>query len=110
MAVCNTNLPSSFRPAGRPPLEPFPMARRTKKNDDGEQFTVIRTVRLKPSQAAELDAGAMELGASVSDLARELMFRRSAARPNVGTHSEAAVTKRQLEADTARPRRGRQSA
>jgi hypothetical protein len=27
-----------------------------------------------------------------------LMFRRSAARPNVGTHSEAAVTKRQLEA------------
>jgi hypothetical protein len=59
------------------------MARR-KKRDDGEQpeqLTVRRTMRLTPSQAAELDAGADKDGVCWSDLARELMFRRSAARP-----------------------------
>jgi hypothetical protein len=73
------------------------MARR-KKRDDDEQLTVIRTMRLTPRQAAELDATATEQDATWSDIARELMFRRSAARPNVGSRSEAAITKRQLEA------------
>ena len=57
------------------------MARRRKKKDAREQLTVKRTMRLTPSQAAEMDAGADEQGVSWSDFARELVSRRSAARP-----------------------------
>jgi hypothetical protein len=42
----------------------------------GEQFTVKRTVKLTPAMAAELDAAADRQGATWSDFARELMFRR----------------------------------
>ena len=51
------------------------MARR-KKTYAGERFTVKRTVQLTPAQAAEIDAAAEQQGATWSDFARELMFRR----------------------------------
>ncbi len=51
------------------------MARR-KKTYAGERFTVKRTLQLTPTMAAELDAAAERQGATWSDFARELMFRR----------------------------------
>jgi hypothetical protein len=49
---------------------------RRKKNYAGERFTVKRTLQLTPAQAAEIDAAAEQQGATWSDFARELMFRR----------------------------------
>jgi hypothetical protein len=49
---------------------------RYKKAYAGERFTVKRTLQLTPMQAAELDAAALRQGATWSDFARELMFRR----------------------------------
>jgi hypothetical protein len=76
------------------------MARR-KKDDDGERFTVKRTMKLTPTQAAELDAGADERGISWSDFARELVFRRFAEAGTVaGTrrNPQAAALVRELNA------------
>jgi hypothetical protein len=75
------------------------MARRT-KSDNGEQLTVRRTMRLTPSQAAELDANATERGVRVSMAARDKLFRRSAARPagSVITPTQIAAVKRELDA------------
>jgi Bacterial mobilisation protein (MobC) len=49
---------------------------RHKKTYAGVNFTVKRTVKLTPGQAAEIDAAADQQGATWSDFARELMFRR----------------------------------
>lgn len=49
---------------------------RHKRTYAGEQFTVKRTVKLTPGQAAEIDAAAERQGATWSDFARELLFRR----------------------------------
>ena len=43
---------------------------------DGELFTVKRSLKLMPSQAAELDAAAARAGATWSDFVRELLCRR----------------------------------
>ena len=76
------------------------MARR-KKSDDSERFTVKRTMKLTPSQAAELDAGADKRGVSWSDFARELVFRRFAEAGKIaGTRQnpQAAALVRELNA------------
>jgi len=57
---------------------------RHKKSYSGERFTVKRTMKLTPSQAAELDAAATREGVRVSTVARDILFRRSAARPAGG--------------------------
>lgn len=49
---------------------------RYKKAYAGERFTVKRTLQLTPTQAAALDAAAAGQGATWSDFARELLFRR----------------------------------
>jgi mobilization protein NikA len=51
------------------------MARR-KKHDAGERQTAFVGFWVTPAQAAELDAAAEQQGASRSDFARELIFRR----------------------------------
>ena len=67
---------------------------RHKKTYAGEQFTVKRTVKLTPAQAAEIDAAAERQGAANwSDFARELMFRR------LGTPAIVAGTRRNPEKD-----------
>ena len=43
---------------------------------DCEHFTVKRSLKLMPSQAAELDAAAARAGATWSDYVRELLCRR----------------------------------
>jgi Bacterial mobilisation protein (MobC) len=68
------------------------MARR-KKTYAGERFTVKRTVKLTPAQAAEIDAAAEQQGATWSDFARELMFRR------LGMPAMSASTRRDPAAD-----------
>ena len=71
---------------------------RHKKSYAGERFTVKRTLQLTPSQAAELDAVAKEQDARISDVARAILFRRSAARPNAGVRQgRRRVSKRELE-------------
>ena len=70
---------------------------RYERSYTGERRTVKRTLQLTPTEAGELDAAAERQGATVSDLARELLFRRSAARPNVGTNTADAIIKRELE-------------
>ena len=49
---------------------------RYKKAYAGERFTVKRTLQLTPGMAKELDAAAASQGATWSDFARELLFRR----------------------------------
>jgi hypothetical protein len=52
---------------------------RYERSYSGERRTVKRTVKLTPSEDAELEAGAVNAGApTVSQFARELMFRRLA--------------------------------
>jgi hypothetical protein len=51
------------------------MARR-KKNYTGERQTAFVGFWITPAQAAELDAAAEQQGASRSDVAREMIFRR----------------------------------
>jgi hypothetical protein len=52
----------------------------------GERRTVKRTVKLTPSEDAELEAGATQTGApTVSEFARELLFRRLTAVVAAGT-------------------------
>jgi hypothetical protein len=51
------------------------MARR-KKNYAGERHTAGLHVKCTPSQRAELEAAAERQGANLSDLTRELLFRR----------------------------------
>lgn len=64
----------------------------------GERRTAALRLQLTPSERDQLDTAATAQGANVSDLARALLFRRSAARPSVGTKTEAAIIKRELEA------------
>ena len=72
---------------------------RYERSYTGERRTAALRLQLTPSERDELDAAAERQGASVSDLAREILFRRrSAARPSVGTNTEAAIIKRELEA------------
>lgn len=66
---------------------------RHKRTYAGEQFTVKRTVKLTPGQAAEIDAAAERQGATWSDFARELMFRR------LGMPAMVAGTRRDPAAD-----------
>jgi hypothetical protein len=49
---------------------------RHERSYDGERFTVIRTLKLTPSQAEMLDAAAAQQGVRWSDFARELLLRR----------------------------------
>jgi hypothetical protein len=70
---------------------------RYERSYTGERRTEGLHLKCTPSERAELDAAAMQQGATVSDLAREILFRRSAARPNVGTNTADAVIKRELE-------------
>jgi hypothetical protein len=65
---------------------------RHERTYDGERFTVKRTLKLTPSQAAELDTGAARQGATWSDFARELLFRR------LGSPGIVAGTRRDPEA------------
>jgi hypothetical protein len=51
------------------------MARRHRVYD-GERFTVKRSLKLTPSQTAELDAAAAQAGAIWSDFVREALCRR----------------------------------
>ena len=51
---------------------------RHKRGYAGERFTVIRSIKLTPSQAAELDAAAAAAGATFASFARELLLVRSA--------------------------------
>ena len=65
----------------------------------GERRTVKRTVKLTPSEAAELDAAAVRAGELWSDYARLLWFRRSAVTV-AGTrrNPEAAALAREISA------------
>jgi hypothetical protein len=50
---------------------------RYERNYAGEKRSVKRTVKLTPTEDAELEAGAVQTGApNVSEFARELLFRR----------------------------------
>jgi hypothetical protein len=64
---------------------------RHKHDYDGERFTVKRTLKLTPSQAAILDAAAARQGAAWSDFARELLCRR------LGTPAHVAGARRDPE-------------
>ena len=74
---------------------------RYERTYDGERRTVKRSMKLTPSEAAELDAAAAQQGATWSDFARELLFRRLAAPSLVGgtrRNPEAAAIIRSLDA------------
>jgi hypothetical protein len=70
---------------------------RYERSYSGERRSAFLGIQLTPSERNELDAAATQQGATVSDLAREILFRRSAARPNVGTNTADAVIRRELE-------------
>jgi hypothetical protein len=81
--------------AGRPPGA-IPVAR-YERSYTGERRTVKRTLQLTPTEDAVLAAEAEQRGATWSDYTRDLVLRRSAARPNVGTNTPDAIIKRELE-------------
>ena len=70
---------------------------RYERSYDGEHRTVKRSMKLTQTEASELDAEAERCGATWSDYTRDLLLRRSAARPNVGTNTPDAIIKRELE-------------
>jgi hypothetical protein len=75
----------------------IPMAR-YERSYTGERRSEFLGIQLTPSERDELHAVAKEQDARISDVARAILFRRSAARPNVGGFDKAdAVVKRELE-------------
>jgi hypothetical protein len=72
---------------------------RHKSTYSGERRTVKKTLQLTPTEDAELESAARLQGATLSDYARELLFRRSAA-VVAGTrrNPEAAGLMRELNA------------
>jgi hypothetical protein len=71
---------------------------RQKQAHREEGHTAPIVVHATAHERGELEEEATRRGVSLSSFAHHLMFRRSAARPNIGPHSEAAIIKRELEA------------
>jgi mobilization protein MobC len=74
---------------------------RHKRSYAGERFTVKRTMKLTPSQAAELDAAAAAAGSTFASFARELLLVRSARAGMVAgarRNPEAAAIKQAMNA------------
>jgi hypothetical protein len=76
---------------------PPPMSR-YEKSYQGERRTAALRLQLTPAERAELDAAAADQGARVSTVAREMMFRRSAARPSGITPAVIDRTRKDLDA------------
>lgn len=69
---------------------------RHKKTYTGERRTVHLGVQLTPSERAELEAAAAEVGARLSQYVRELCLRRAAAAATVGGARRNPEAKRLL--------------